>query len=151
MSLAKIDVARALRNLRVDPADAFNFGIEWRGYTYLESAVAFGWMHGSAAYQILSDAIAFFMKQQGHKMFPYIDGYILVTSEDQAEEAFTYLSRLLDELGLPMNSDKKTPPTKVMTCLGIRIDILANTLSIDAQKLEAVHKECIQIRHKKFL
>ena len=151
VSLAKIDVAQAFLNLRVDPADALNFGIKWPGHTYLISAVAFRWTHGAAAYQLLSDAIAFFMKQQGHKMFPYIDDYILVTLEDQADEAFTYLSRLLDELGLPMNSDKKTPPTKVMTCLGIKIDILANTLSIDAQKLEAIHRECIQISHKKFL
>ena len=84
-------------------------------------------------------------------MFPWIDNYILVTSEEQTDEVFSYLSRLLDELDLPMNSDKKTPPTKVMTCLGIRIHILANTLSIDAQKLKAMHKECIQIRHKNFL
>ena len=93
-------------------------------------------------HQFLSDAIVYFVKQQGYKMFPYIDDYTLVISEDQANEAFIYLSRLLDELGLPMNSDKKTPPTKVMTCLGIKIDTLANTLSID---------ECIHIRHKQFL
>ena len=29
--LAKIDVARAFRNLRVDPADAFKFGLKWGG------------------------------------------------------------------------------------------------------------------------
>ena len=63
MSLIKIEMARAFRNLRVNPADALNFGIEWQGYMYLESAVMFGWTHGSAAYQLLSDA--FFMKQQG--------------------------------------------------------------------------------------
>ena len=151
VSLAKIDVARAFRNLRVDPADALNFGIEWQGSTYLDSAAAFGWTHGSAAYQLLSDAIAFFMAQQGHKMFPYIDDYIIVTSEAQADKAFTYLSQLLEELGLPMNSDKKNPPTKRMSCLGIVIDTSANTLSIDPQKLETIHRECIQVRHKQFL
>ena len=115
-------MSQAFRNLRVDPADRLNFGIEWQGYTYLDSEVTFGWTHRSAAYQLFSDAVAFYMKQQGHKMFPYMDDYILVTSEDQAEEAVTYLSQLLDEIGLPMNSDKKTPPTKVMTRLGISFD-----------------------------
>ena len=99
VSLAKTDVARAFCNLRVDPADALNFGIQWQGNTYLDCAVAFGWTHGSAAYQLLSDAIALFMEQQGHKMFPYIDDYIIVTSEAQADEAFTYLSQVLEELG----------------------------------------------------
>ena len=31
VTLAKVDVSRALRNLRVDPGDALNFGIQWQG------------------------------------------------------------------------------------------------------------------------
>ena len=84
-------------------------------------------------------------------MFPYIDNYILVTSEHQAVNIFEYLSALLEELGLPLNPDKRTPPTKIMTCLGIRIDTISNTLRIDQEQLKAIHSECIAIRHKKFL
>ena len=84
MSLAKIDVAQAFCNLRVYPADTLNFGIEWQGHTYLNSVVAFGWVHGSALYQLLPNTNALFMKQQAHRIFPYIDDNILVTSEDQA-------------------------------------------------------------------
>ena len=29
VTLAKVDVSRAFRNLRVDPGDALSFGIQW--------------------------------------------------------------------------------------------------------------------------
>ena len=44
--LAKIDVARAFRNLRVDPADALKFGIFWKGNYYVDVALAFSWFRG---------------------------------------------------------------------------------------------------------
>ena len=33
--LSKIDVARAFRNLRVDPVDALKFGFTWQGSHYV--------------------------------------------------------------------------------------------------------------------
>ena len=56
--LDKIDIARAFRNLRVDPANAFKFGIKWENKYYLDVLAAFGWVHGSAAFQLTSDAIS---------------------------------------------------------------------------------------------
>ena len=34
-----------------------------------------------------------------------------------------------------MNTDKKTPPSEVITCLGIQIDIPGAAISIDPEKL----------------
>ena len=48
--LSKIDIARAFRNLRIDPADALKFGISWKGHYYLDLGVAFGWIHGSSSF-----------------------------------------------------------------------------------------------------
>ena len=124
--LLKIDVARAFCNLRIDSSDAFNLGFSWLGQTYIDCVSAFWWMYGSAPYHLVSNTIAHFMHIAGHKMFPYIDNYILVTSEEQADRAFK-------NLGLLSNLDKRTPPTKVMTCFGIRIDTNSN---IDQEKLE---------------
>ena len=52
--LAKIDVARAFRNLRVDPADALKFGIKQDNELFLDSGIAFGWVHGTSAFQMVS-------------------------------------------------------------------------------------------------
>ena len=107
--LSKVDVARAFRNLRVDPADAMKLGIRWKGSYYLDRSAAFGWVHGSAAFQLLSDAIVFIMTQKGYHMFAYIDDYILVNEIGDAEQAFDSHIHLLNELSIPINQDKLSP------------------------------------------
>ena len=151
VTLAKIDVSRAFRNLRIDPGDALNFGIQWQGRQYLDASAAFSWVHGSGAFQMTSDAIAYLMAKKGYKMFPYIDDYMLVTHKDQANDAFQYLIHLLTELGLPINPDKLCPPSDSLTCLGITIDVKNHTLSIEDAKIKAIWQECIFILNKTYL
>ena len=62
--LFKVDVARAFRNLRVDPADALKLGIRWADAFFVDLLVAFGWKHGSGLFKILSDAIAHIMAKK---------------------------------------------------------------------------------------
>ena len=151
VTLAKVNVSQALRNLRVDPGDALNFGIQWQGRQYLDAAVAFWWVHGSGSLLIMSDAIAYVMAQQGYKMFPYIDDYILVTHTDKALNAFQCLVHLLTELGLPMNPDKLCPPSTSLTCLGITIDLFHHTFSIEDTKIKTIWQECHAILGKMYL
>ena len=117
--LAKINMSRAFRNLPVDPADAFKFGIKWQNKYYLDVSATFGWVHGSTASQLMSDAICDAMRRQGRHVFAYIDDYILVSTEESAHSHFEDLSYLITDLDLPINPDKKTAPTRRLTCLGI--------------------------------
>ena len=75
VTIAKIDVARAFRNLRVDPADALKFGIRWKDDAFIDVSDAFGWVHGSTAFQRCSDAVTFIMARHKAQMFAYIDDY----------------------------------------------------------------------------
>ena len=56
------------RNLRVDPADALKLVIRWNDAFYVDLAIAFGWMHGSGSFQILSDVIAYIMAKHDVKL-----------------------------------------------------------------------------------
>ena len=149
--LAKIDISRAFRNLRVDPADAVKFGIKWKGRYYLDRAVAFGWVHGSGAFQMASDAVTHIMSQDNCHTFAYIDDFILVAEENDAHRHFNKLSEIFDELGLPMNTDKCCPPTRLLTCLGITFDLDNNSLYIEKSKLEEIYAECMAVRSKSTL
>ena len=60
--LSKIDIARAFRNLWIDPVDAFRFGIHWEGQFFPDVAAVFGWIHGTASFQMVSDAILYIMR-----------------------------------------------------------------------------------------
>ena len=149
--LFKIDVARAFRNLRVDPVDVMKLGMTWRGQYYLSSAVVFGWKHGTASFQLVADAISYIMAQEGCKVLAYVDDFLVVAERHIAQKLYNRLSDLFIELGLPINIEKRTPPSKILTCLGISIDIENNTLSIDREKLCTIHDECLQVATKKYL
>ena len=107
--ISKIDVARAFRNLHVDPADALKLGIRWSDDVYVDVAVAFGWVHGSTAFQHVSDAVTFTMANARVKMLAYTDDYIIVSSRASGDAHFQCLASLLAELGLPSNPDKQPP------------------------------------------
>ena len=48
-----------------------------------------------------------------------------------------------------MNSEKKTRPYKVPTCLGIEVNLSDSTLKIDPDKLHRIHVLCSQVYEKK--
>ena len=101
-------------------------------------------------FQMTSDTIAFMMKELGCKVHAFIDNYVVVAPEF-AHEYVDALSNLLQELGLPMNADKKTPPSEVITCLGTQIDIPNAAISIKPDKLHTIYLECLSSQHKKYL
>ena len=47
VTVAKIDMARPFRNLRVDLADALKLGIKWKDDAFIHVSVAFGWFMGA--------------------------------------------------------------------------------------------------------
>ena len=75
----------------------------------------------------------------------------MVSPRDTTDKNFDILADLITELGLPINLDKKTLPSKTVTCLGITIDIDSVTLRIDKHKLKDIYQECIQVSHKNIL
>ena len=99
--IMKIDVSRAFRNLRVDPKDGLKFAIKWGDSYFIDGAIAFGWVHGSASFQLVADAVRFIMKKKGFDVFAYIDDFMIVSPKHKAEQAFCTLYDLLMELGLP--------------------------------------------------
>ena len=125
--LFKVDVAHAFRNLRVDPADCIKLGIKWHDFYFIDGSVVFGWVHVTVIFLICSDCIVFMMKKLGVNLHCYFDDYVAVATWHEVEQYFNQLCDLLQELGLPMNLDKVTSPTKCLTFLGIEIDIQANT------------------------
>jgi hypothetical protein len=51
VKLFKIELARAFRQLYVDPGDIYNLGLKVVNNYYLDTALTFGWHTGMAACQ----------------------------------------------------------------------------------------------------
>ena len=97
----------------------------------------------------MAEVIPHIIKCKGFKTFAHIDDFILLNPNPKAQQAFDTLTDLLQELGLPMNDDKRSPPTRALTCLGIHIDSNINTLSIDKDKVEAIYDQCSRTLQRK--
>ena len=111
--LFKVDVARAFRNLPVDPADCLKFGLKVNNKFFLDKLVAFGWVHGTSSYQLISDAVAYIMRDQVN-LHCYIDDYVAVLPHAKVDKVYQNLCTLLQELGLPLNTAKLTPPLRAL-------------------------------------
>ena len=85
-------------------------GIRWNDSYYANLAVSFGWMYGSVAFQILSDAVAHIVAMTGVKLHCYIK----VVPKVKADEKFRDVCDLLNELVLPLNCDKLILPPKAL-------------------------------------
>ena len=54
--LYKIDISRAFRHVKIDPADYKYLGLHFQNY-FLDSCLPFGFRHSSSIFQRLSDAV----------------------------------------------------------------------------------------------
>ena len=84
-------------------------------------------------------------------LLSYVFTRVVCYSVSKAAAQFTLLCDLLKDLGLPLNQDKVTPPTKKLACLGIDIDINTNTMSIAQEKLQDIYEACVQASNKTYL
>ena len=140
--LYKIDISRAFRHLRIDPGDLDLLGFYHNNY-YFDGSFAFGYRHGSVFFQRCSDAIRYIMKNQGFPtMFNYIDDLIHVRLPHEIDQSFKFLQHLLRDLGLEVSSNKLVAPTTQITCLGILVDTVAQTISIPSDKLCQIKGIC---------
>ena len=65
-------IARAFRNLHVDPADSLKSGIQWQEKLYMDIVITFGWVHSTVAFQLYSDTIAYVMAKDDVKLHCYV-------------------------------------------------------------------------------
>ena len=101
--LYKIDVSRAFRHIKMNPKDYSLLGLRLQDYL-IDTCLAFGFRHGSAIFQRLSDAVRQFMSQKGHQVTNYIDDVIGHATVSQI------LKDLLLELGFALSDKKMVPP-----------------------------------------
>ena len=92
--LFKIDISRAFRQVKIDPRDYPLLGLSLDNY-YYDICVPFGYRHGSAIFECLTDAIRYIMASKGISITNYIDDLIGTATPSQANAAFDQLHALL--------------------------------------------------------
>ena len=139
--LFKVNISRAFRNVRIDPADAIHLGIKWDNKYYIDQSLAFGAVHGTAIFERITDFVRFLMTK-ANQIHNYIDDLYACCHVDQADIAFRALLDILEKLGLPVNPSKVFPPCKKLSIMGIIVDVTSRTFSIEKTKLNEISCQC---------
>ena len=107
-SLYKIDLSRAFRHVKINPKDYNLLGL-YQDNLYFDLCLPFGFKHGSAILQQISDAVRFIMQKsgyQGYQVMNYIDEIIGHSVCSKANQSFDTLKALLGELGFDISQRK---------------------------------------------
>ena len=142
-AIYKIDISRAFRNLPVDPVDVNFLGLYWDTKYYIDLSIPFGYIHGSACCQRVTDAIRFICNNNQIWLFNYCDDLIGIEYPENVQFAFNFTKNLVQDLGFPVNLDKLVSPSSVATCIGIEISVCDMIFRIPHEKLTAIRDLCI--------
>ena len=138
----KVDISRAFRQIKIDPADIDLLGFKFKNKYFLNLSVAFGYQNGQI-FQRCTDAILFIMAQHGfHHLHNYIDDLIYTGLPSEIHRSYKFLTQLLADLGVDISLKKLVPPSTSVACLGIQIDTMQRTISIPHSKLQEIVKLC---------
>ena len=140
----KVDLARAFRQLPVDPGSFPYLCLYWANMYYIDASVAFGHRVGALGCSRLSQAIKYLHIKAGFNLICYLDDLFATEMPERASKGFRRLCDLLSELNIPISVNKLVAPTTCMECLGIVVDSVHQTLSIPSSKVLEILKKCQQ-------
>ncbi|KAI8515333.1 cytoplasmic pattern recognition receptor signaling pathway in response to virus [Branchiostoma belcheri] len=142
--LFKRDLSRAYRQLPVDPHDYNLLGFKWRDEFYFDTVFPFGLRSAALACQRTTNAVTHIYRAQGFSAVNYIDDFGGAEHPAHADEAFRVLAETFVTLGLQESPEKASPPSTVMTFLGIGYDSLRMVKFITEDRLEDMAAELQQ-------
>ena len=147
--LYKVDTSRAFRHEKLDPRDYDLLGLRHVNW-YVDTCLPFGYRHGSALFQHLSDALHHIMHKKGYDVMNYIDDILGIDIPSKIDASFDTLQSLFRDLGFEISVKKLIAPTTSMNCLGIMVDTTNFTLAIPQAKMQEILQTCDQWRHKNY-
>jgi hypothetical protein len=142
VKIFKVELARAFRQLHVDPFDVKYLGLCWWGAYYVDTSVPFGNRQGTLACVCVTDLLRYILSSKGILDLNYIDDIIGIAPDDVANLHFSKTLQVLNSLGFILNNSKTIPPTSVAVCLGITFNIKIGVLQIPSHKLQEVLSLC---------
>lgn len=138
ITMSTIDLERAYRNFRVDPADWPLTCIANKGSYYVDTGVPFGSRVSSPYMQRVSNFIERAMAQKGITIVVYLDdGIILLPGGKDPHQQLSEVISTIRSLGLPLAFDKIQTPSTRCKFLGIIIDLDQKCIEIPSEKIKA--------------
>ena len=146
--MAKIDLYHAYRSVLIRPHNYQGTGLKWKfkgskvKFTYfVDTRLIFGGRKSPGIFHRLTQAVKRIMSRKGYNaIVVYLDDFLIIgESREACQVAFYALLALLQNLGFSISWHKVVPPTQRLAFLGILLDTVESTMSLPADKLNALH------------
>ena len=148
--LVKRDLKRYYRQIFVDPSDAVKLGYYIDDLIYIDATLPMGMTSSCYIAQRLSSMIPYIMKQRDYSAVNYINDLGGVDTPEKALSAFEELRKILSEIGILESVGKATPPSTKMIFLGIQLDSVYQTLSINVSRVQDIKNTVHTWRYKQY-
>lgn len=137
--LSKVDIKAAFRCIPVHPDDWHLLGMLWHGKYWVDLRLPFGLKSSPALWERYATAMVWMAKNNCliDWLIHYVDDFLLGGKvKDDCTRATLKFLKLLKELGVPVAPKKLEMPATFMKFLGIMIDTIALTASLDKERLQ---------------
>lgn len=138
--LFKKDLRRAYRQLSIDPHDYNLVSFVWGKHIFCDSVLSMGLKSAAMICQRVTNAISFIMFQLGVAILNYLDDLAGAEKRENALFAYNCLGSVLLKCGFEEASDKASPPSEIMTFLGVLFNSLTMTVEVTPERLLEIKK-----------
>ena len=136
--MGKLDIRHAFRLCPVHPADWPLLVYWWDGRYYVDLVLPFGGRSSPFIFNTTADALQWIAQfwYEVEDVLHYLDDYFFASATENAcRLAMDRLSRMCQDLGVPLATDKTEGPTTVIQFLGIEIDSVQQCWRLSEEKL----------------
>lgn len=136
--LTKVDIKSAYKCIPVRAADWPLLGLRWRGKFYFDKTLPFGLGSSCAIWEDYATTAQWIVLHHTsvRRLCHYVDDYLVVSDPSAAKRESSEVLAIFSELGLPVALDKLEGPTTSLVFLGLLVDTVAMTVSLDSARLQ---------------
>lgn len=143
--MAKIDLKKAFRQCPVRPADWHLLGLYWKGEYYYDKCLPFGLRSSPFLFNTVASALEYiFTTQLGNPyIIHYLDDFLIAgpPHTHTCRDTLQGVEALCTHLGVQTKQEKRSPPTTLITFLGIELDTVAQVARVPQEKLSQLLTE----------
>jgi hypothetical protein len=136
--LFKKDLRKAYRQISICPGDYHLVAFCWQKHIFCDTVLSMGLRSAAAICQRVTNAVAFIMYKLGIYILNYLDDLAGAESKDNAVFSYKCLGIILSKCGLKESVDKASPPSEVMTFLGVLFNTVTMTMEVTVERLEEI-------------
>ena len=133
--LFKKDLKRAYRQISIDPKDYNLVSFVWHKHIFCDTVLSMGLKSAANICQRATNAISFIMLQIGIAILNYLDDLAGAEKKEKAFFAYHCLGAILKKCGFEEALDKASPPSEIMSFLGVLFNTLTMTIEITPDRL----------------